>query len=153
MKKEFMLRGLLGIPIGITIGYLITIILSALYGDGSYSACVPQLTEFTGSEINAVILQAVLCGVLGFSFGSTCIFWKIERWSLAKQSGLFFLINSLVMMPIAYINYWMDHSLGGFLGYFGTFAIIFAIVWVVFYLIARRDVDQMNDRLKGSSGK
>ncbi|MGI6212720.1 MAG: DUF3021 domain-containing protein [Anaerovoracaceae bacterium] len=153
MKKEFTLRALFGIPIGISIGCLLSIIYSATTADGSYSACMPELIELTGSEIQAVILQTVLCGLLGLSFGGTSIFWEIERWSLLKQSGLFFLINSLVMMPIAYVNYWMAHTLLGFVSYFAIFVLVFAIIWILSYLIGRKNVHQMNDQLKRNAGR
>ncbi len=37
MKKKIFLRGLLGFPIGITIGYLITIFISLIWGQNHYS--------------------------------------------------------------------------------------------------------------------
>ena len=51
LKKQIFLRGLLGIPLGITIGYLITIVLSLVWGNGYYSPCVPSLASIMGSEI------------------------------------------------------------------------------------------------------
>lgn len=65
MKKRIFLRGMIGFPIGIAIGYIITIFISIVMANGYYSPCVPELTEIMENEINAVILQAVLCGLLG----------------------------------------------------------------------------------------
>ena len=43
MKKKVLQRGLFGIPTGIAIGYVITVMMSAFWGDGrllSVCACV-----------------------------------------------------------------------------------------------------------------
>lgn len=134
---------------GITIGYIITICISANIANGSYYPCVPALVEESGSELNAVVLQTVLCGILGAAFGGSSVIWQIERWSLAKQTGIYFLIVSTAMLPVAWFAYWMDHSVAGFFSYFGIFALIFAVVWIVEMLIARRNVRDMNAKLPG----
>ena len=42
IKKEMLLRGLLGFPLGIAIGSIITIINSLVYADGRYYPVVCQ---------------------------------------------------------------------------------------------------------------
>ena len=37
MKKKMILRGLLGIPVGIALGFVITVLISACMGDGLYA--------------------------------------------------------------------------------------------------------------------
>lgn len=147
MKKKIFLRGLFGFPIGVTIGYAINIAISLGWADGHYAPCVPELAEAMGSEIYAVLLQAILCGLLGTGFAAASVIWEVERWGLVKQTGLYFLVTSLVMMPIAYFTYWMEHSVRGFLGYFGIFALIFAVIWVMEWLIGRHNVKKLNAHL------
>lgn len=147
MKKEILLRGAFGFPIGITIGYLITIVISLIWADGYYTSCAPDLISVMGNEINAVILQALLCGLLGSSFSASSIIWKIEHWSIVRQTGIYFLIVSVIMMPIAYFTYWMEHSLKGFLSYFGIFVLVFIIVWIAEFMIGRHNVQKMNENL------
>lgn len=148
MKKKVFLRGLLGFPLGLAIGYMITIAISLILADGYYSPCVPELISMTGSEINAVLLQAVLSGILGAGFGACSVIWEIETWGLVKQTGIYFLIVSVIMLPVAYVNYWMEHSLKGFLSYFGIFIAIFAAVWIVQYTVNKRRVGKMNETLQ-----
>ena len=147
MKKKILLRSLLGIPLGICLGYLITFFISFLWADGHYSPCVPELTLRLGNELYAVVLQTLLCGVLGASFGASSVIWEIEHWGLVKQTGIYFLVISVIMMPIAYITYWMEHSLAGILRYFGIFVFIFIIIWIVQYTIAWHTVKKMNETL------
>ena len=149
MKKQVLSRGFLGFPLGITIGYVITIAISLSAGQGSYIPCVPEFVATVGSEINAVLLQTALCGVLGASFGACSMIWEMDSWSIAKQSLLYFLITSVFMMPIAYITSWMEHSWGGFLLYFGIFTSVFLAVWIIQYIILRSKISQINEQIVG----
>lgn len=147
MKKKAFLRGFLGFPLGISIGYIITIIISLVFAQGYYSPCVPELAESMGSEINAVILQAMLSGLLGSAFAASSVIWEMEDWSIAKQTGVYFVITALSMMPIAYFTNWMEHSVVGFLSYFGIFVLIFIIVWATQYLAWKNKIKKINSKL------
>ena len=74
MKKKMIKRGLFGFPVGITIGFVITVIISACVGDGNFYPVTPELVGTMGSELNAVILQTVLCGVMGAGFAAASAF-------------------------------------------------------------------------------
>lgn len=144
MKKKIFLRSISGFSIGLSIGYVITIIISLIWANGYYSPCVPELTAIMGSEINAVLLQAFLCGILGMGFSLASLIWEIESWGIVKQTGIYFLVVSVIMMPIAYITYWMEHSVKGILSYFGVFAVIFAMIWIIQYIRAKHNVKKLN---------
>lgn len=147
MKMKIVLRGVLGFPLGITIGYLISIFTSLAFADGYYSPCVPELISQTGSEINAVILQAALCGLLGMGFAASSVIWEIDSWSLIKQTGIYFAITSLLMLPIAYFAFWMEHTVVGFISYFGIFILIFISIWIIQIITRRHIVRKMNECL------
>lgn len=153
MKKKIFLRSISGFPQGVAIGYFISIIISLIWADGYYSPCVPELVEMMGSEINAVLLQAVLCGILGTGCAASSVIWEIEDWGMVKQTGIYFLVVSMVMLPISYVMFWMEHSLKGVLSYFGIFTLIFAIVWVVMYASGIYNVKKMNEALRRRQGK
>lgn len=148
MKKKIILRGLLGFPLGISIGFIITILISLIVGNGYYNPCVPQLAVKMGSEIDAVILQTVLSGLLGSAFAASSVIWEIESWNIAMQTGIYFAITAVVMMPIAYYANWMEHSASGILSYFGIFVLIFTFVWIVQYLILKNKIKKVNLSIK-----
>ncbi len=137
-----------GFPIGITVGYLIAIAISLIEADGYYSPCVPVLVSVMGNEINAVVLQTLLCGLLGAGFAACSVIWEIDNWSIVKQTGIYFIITSVIMMPIAYFMYWMEHSIAGVLSYFGIFVLIFALVWIIQFAIGKHNVRKMNENLR-----
>lgn len=148
MKKKVIVRGLFGIPLGITIGYIITIINSAIWADGYYAAVTPELIHMMGNEINAVILQTILCGIIGAGFAMASVIWEIDSWSLVKQSGSYFTIACILMLPIAYEANWMQHSLSGILTFIGIFIAIFILVWLIQYFLWRSKINKMNERIK-----
>ena len=154
MKKEIIKRGILGFPLGIAIGFVITLLISISTGNGVYYPVTPELINTMGNELNAVILQTVLCGIMGSGFAMASVIWKIDSWSLAKQSGIYFAVACAIMFPIAYAANWMRHSIGGILSYVGIFVGIFVIVWIIQYFIWKNKIKKMNDRvIKNSSTK
>lgn len=153
MKKQIIKRGLFGFPVGIAIGFVITIIISVCVRDGNFYPVTPELIETMGNEVNAVILQTVLCGIMGTGFAMASVIWELESWSLAKQSGIYFLIACIIMLPIAYIANWMEHSIGGFLSYVGIFVAIFIAVWLAQYLSWKRKIKKTNELVNKEDGK
>lgn len=144
MKKKILMRGLFGLPTGIAIGFVITLIISICIGNGSFYPVTPELIDATGNELNAVILQTVLCAIMGAGFAAASIVWELDSWSLAKQSGIYFMIISVIMLPIAYFTNWMKHTVLGVLSYVAIFVEIFVVVWLSQYLLWKRKIKQMN---------
>ena len=151
MKKKALLRGLLGVPLGMAMGYLITIVISLGWGQGRYVACMPELTALAGSEAGAVAIQAALCGVLGAVFAVCSLIWEMERWSLFKQSAVYFSATALAMLPVAWVCGWMEHSAGGVALYTGVFVGIFAAAWAAQYLMLRAKIRRLNRRVHGEN--
>ncbi len=125
MKKIILRRAALGAPIGLAVSYLVTVAVSLGWGGGDYLPCMPELVALAGSE-------AV---------------WEMERWSLARQTGVYFLLLSLFMLPAAWVMHWMRHSPAGAALYFGVFALLFALFWAAGLLAGRRSVRRLNARI------
>lgn len=151
MKKKMIQRGLLGFPLGIAIGYVITVIISICIGDGFFHPVNPELVNKMGSELNAILIQTGLSGIMGTGFAMASVIWEIDSWSLAKQSGVYFAIACVIMFPISYFANWMPHSTGGILSYVGIFVAIFVITWLVQYFVWKRKVKRMNDGVRKSN--
>ena len=149
MKKKVILRGLFGLPVGIAIGFVITLLISICIGDGAFYPVTPELIQMMGNQLNAVILQTILCAIIGVGFAMASVIWEIDSWSLAKQSGVYSLVISVVMLPIAYFANWMKHSIAGVLSYVGIFVMFFAAVWISQYLLWKRRIKKMNARIHG----
>ena len=147
MKKELLHRIICGLLVGIAVSHFITIGISITVGDGNFYPCVPSLIDRYGSEITAVIIQTILSAVLGAGFAGASVIWEKDDWSLLKQTGIYFAIITVLMMTVAYICEWMEHSVNGVARYFGIFFAIFAVVWVVRYAIWKNRISKIKEKI------
>lgn len=143
-------RAAMGIPIGITIGYLITILTSLFYGGGQYIAVNEDLVQACGSSMNAILVQTGLYILIGAVCGGASCIWQIESWSLLKQSAIFFVLIAGVVLAGGWFGCWMPHSLAGFGLYCFLFVNLFVLIWVFSYLKIRAGVKKMNRTLSDS---
>ena len=146
MKKMILRRCLAGAPIGLAISTAITIIISLNIGDGKYYAVTPELTADCGSEIMAVVIQALCSMLYGAAFSGASLVWNTD-WSLTKMTAVHFLICSAATFPTAYLMRWMDHSVGGVLMYFGIFVAIYIAIWVSQYAGMKRKIEAFNQKV------
>ena len=148
MKKEILKRCLLGAPIGLAIGTIITIIISLSVGDGTFYAVVPSLITDMGSEINAMMLQTALSMFYGAAWAGASLVWDAEGWSLLKMTLVHLAIASVATFPVAYFARWMPHTLSGVMIYVGIFLLIYAGIWVSQYSTMKKRVKEMNEKIQ-----
>ena len=146
MKKMILRRCLAGAPIGLAISTAITIIISLNIGDGKYYAVTPELTADCGSEIMAVVIQALCSMLYGAAFSGASLVWNTD-WSLTKMTAVHFLICSAATFPTAYLMRWMNHSVGGVLPYFVQFVVIYVIIWIISYMATKRKIEAFNKKI------
>ncbi len=146
MKKMILRRCLAGAPIGLAISTAITIIISLNIGDGKYYAVTPELTADCGSEIMAVVIQALCSMLYGAAFSGASLVWNTD-WSLTKMTAVHFLICSAATFPTAYLMRWMEHSVGGVLLYFVQFVVIYVIIWIISYMATKRKIEAFNKKI------
>ena len=147
MKKELLKRMLFGAPIGLAISTIITMIISLILGDGSYHAVVPSLTVAMGSELNAVVLPAVLSIVYGAAWGGASLVWNVEGWSYLKMTVVHLIIASVATFPVAYFARWMPATIGGVLMYIGIFLFIYTGIWISQYSMMKKRIAELNAKL------
>ena len=148
MTNKLLKRCLIGAPLGLAISTMITIAISLIIGDGRFYAVVPDLITDCGSEINAVLLQAVCSLLYGAAWAGASLIWEQEQWSLLRQSVTHLVICSLATFPIAYLMHWIKHSVFGGVLYFGIFFVIYLVIWLSQYWTIKKRVMQMNEKVQ-----
>lgn len=146
LQKAFQ-RALIGFPLGVFLSYTITILISLIIGEGYYSPAVPSFAAEAGGELNAVILQYLLSGLLGMGFAGSSVVWENESWSLFKRTAVHLLVMAGFMFPVAYVNQWMPRTVIGMLVYALIFVVMYAIIWGVQWMVYSRKVREINARL------
>lgn len=149
VKKWLFMRALFGAPMGIVISYMITLFISVLIGDGNFYPVPSGLMERCGSELNAVIVQTLLSAVVGSGFSMAAVIWKLDSWSLARQSCLHFAIVCVIMFPIAYYTGWMPHTVVGIAGYVSIFVVLYLAIWGILYAVWKHKISTLNHKFTG----
>ena len=107
MKKKVLFRSLLGLLSGVALGQLIAIVISAIKGDGSFYAVIPELVNNYGGEQSAVIVQTIFLGVSGAIVGAASMIWEIDGWSLTNRPVRISacLLSPLPLLPMFCIGF------------------------------------------------
>lgn len=146
MKKKTLQRMILGFPIGVCVGYTVVLCISIF--TKRYVPVAPQLIQLVGgSTFRAICLQYALTGICGMGCALATTFWNNDQWSLLKQTSLFFLVVALSVLPVAYICFWIPHSLLGLAIYVGLFLLIYVVSWFTIKGIWGRRVRRINEKI------
>lgn len=148
MRKKLWTRCLLGAPLGLALSCAITIGISLTIGDGTYYAVAPALIADCGSELNAVVWQAVCSLLYGAALAGATLVWEKENWSLLRQTVTHLCVCSAAVFPIAWLMRWMGRDVAGALAYFGAFFGAYLLIWLIVYALTKRRVRQMNARVR-----
>jgi hypothetical protein len=135
LRKTFVIRGILGIIIGLAIGYTMLTILAIGFG---LTSMVNPRAPFASNTSLALIVQYFSTAVLGLIFGLASVIWEIDRWSLVKRTAIYFLATASSMIAVTLLSGWIPLEWGYLLAFLGIFVLIFGIIWLVIWFIARR---------------
>ncbi len=148
MKKNLIRRCLVGAPIGISISFIIAIIISVIINKGEFYPVDPQFSQLCGGELNAVIIQSVSSMIYGAIMAGASVIWEVDNWSLLKQTVVHCLVISLATLPIAFFMHWMPHNVLGAVVYFAIFFAIYFIIWISLYLSIKRKIQALDKKVK-----
>lgn len=148
MKKQLILRALIGFLLGVCISDIILLILSLCFASGAYISCAPVCVERFGSELAGVTAQFFLSGLIGMVFAGATVIWEIETWSLLRSTVIHFLVTSVVFFPVSALLGWCALDIGGIIGYVGIYASIYVCVWISQYFSYKRKIQKINQTLE-----
>lgn len=151
MKKKVFKLVLIGFFLGMLIGNLI----SYLSCDKSAQPPVivsPALIERTGSVRAAMIVNTLLSGLLGAAAWAGVIFHDPEvfDWGLTKAAVYHFLLIMVFNIPIALYCGWCPPDPVSILIWTGIMAVSYFIVWLIMFLIYRKETAELNELMKNN---
>ena len=148
MFKKIMFRGTAGFVLGVFIANLFCLISSTIFGnDGSYTPIARMFIDKCQTEIGAAWLMFLLSGSIGFICSASSIFFENDNLNLLMQTIIHFIINAPSMFLIGWICYWMPHNTMGIIIWIIEYLLIYAIIWLSFYLSYKKKVAQINEAL------
>jgi hypothetical protein len=103
------------------------------------------------NELVASFWQFILCGILGSACAGAYPLFQIERWSLARQTIVHFLVVVSTLITVASICGWTNpegsFSLTSVAVYLAIAVLVYLIIWVSISLYWRNWVRKANGRL------
>lgn len=137
---------------GIVIGLTISLIMSALFGEGAYLPVNPLSTfgAYYTTHFSAVVvmaLAALFWGLIGLLFHLTSKVFE-QDWSLLRMTLTHFGLTALGFTPLAILAGWFPLSVGGLLSFLLEYVIIYTVMYLVQYRRMKHQVAAINQQLK-----
>lgn len=141
--KKALLRGLIGIPIGVFINITIMLMISLSLGK-----VVNYRTALSEIPLNSFLINYIISILVGFAFASGTAIYQVERWSITKQTLIHFVLTTSVFIPSAIICKWTRPDIVSIMTYIVVFVIIYVSIWVIQYNFWKKRIRKINEKLK-----
>ncbi|HEM3561262.1 TPA: DUF3021 domain-containing protein [Streptococcus suis] len=146
-----MKKYLLSASLGIAIGTIISIITSAVFGQGTYLPLNPFSTmgAYYLSNFNQVTVMFI-CVLTWATIG--ILFQLAEKifeqdWSLMRMTATHFLVTAIGFTPLAILAGWFPVNLAGLLFFWLLFILIYALLFFINYKKMEASVQAINRHL------
>lgn len=146
-----MKKYILSASLGLTIGTIISIITSAIFGQGVYLPLNPYSTmgSYYLSNFNQVTVMSI-CVLIWAAIG--LLFQLAEKifeqeWSLLRMTATHFSITALGFTPLSILAGWFPVKLGPLLFFWFIFVLIYALLFFLNYRKMERQIKDINGRL------
>lgn len=159
MWKKSVFRGTVSFAFTVTVNVLImmekTVQTVKETGNAqALPALVPEYAACFSNPFMALMVQTLLCGLIGFAFGACSVVTEIARWSMVRQAVTHFVLTSCVWVPVGVFCWGLGRYWVSFLSVFISMAVTYAVIWVIQIIACRRQVAQINERLAaGGAGR
>ena len=141
--KKALLRGLMGIPLGISVNMTAMLIISLAMGK-----MINYQTVISKNTLTAFAVNYMISIVVGFAFAIGTTTFEIEHWSLSRQTVAHFLLITTVFIPSAILGRWVRLNVVSILIYVCVFIVIYVISWIAQYNYWKMRIMKINEKLK-----
>lgn len=143
MKTLILKRALTGFLIGIVIGNLIAL-LTAGPSPVTFIPVSDKIIGSLGSAWAALLVQIMASGIYGAICLAGVTFYDIERWPLALASVTHCVMIIACYIPVAILLDWVS-GIYDILIMAGIQLAAYFIIWLILYLIYKRQVKELNE--------
>lgn len=152
MWKKSVRRGVVSFALCVTVNILVLMIktMSTVKMTGDAQAMpelVPEYAAFFDNPFMALMVQTLLCGLIGFAFGCCSVIMEIAKWSMVRQAVVHFLLTACVWVPVSIFCWGLGRYLISFISVFLSMVFTYTVVWTCQIIICRREVARINAQL------
>jgi len=135
MKKQILLRGLLGGPIGVFIGVIITLIAMYYY-------------NLETIELNQLFNYTIAGFIIGMVNAGASVIWDKDEWSMSKQLISYYVILYPTFIFAAYIGNYFPINMINIAINSIIFIAIYFIITLLCYFYNKSWVHSINNKMK-----
>ncbi|HEM4277727.1 DUF3021 domain-containing protein [Streptococcus suis] len=146
-----MKKYVLSASLGITIGTIISIITSAVFGQGTYFPLNPfstmgayYLSNF--NQVTVMMICVVIWAAIGLLFQLADTIFE-QDWSLLRMTATHFCITALGFTPLGILAGWLPVKLGTLIFFWFLFILVYASLFFLNYRKMERQIKDINGRL------
>ena len=145
-----MKRGALSFPIGVGVSQLVNILISLGLGHGGYLSVLPDFAARFPNEITAVIVQALLMGLLSSTFAASSVFFSVDKWSFLRQCATHFAVTAAVWLPVVWLVWTPRTSpaVESLVAVSVNLVAVYAVTWGAQVAVNRRTAKAINEKIQ-----
>ncbi|MDF2845451.1 MAG: hypothetical protein K0R00_3877 [Herbinix sp.] len=148
MVKRAFLRAFHGFMCGTVINVILALCIVAIVNKPDFAPLVPDYASHFESKIVALLLQCILIGLTSAIFGAGSVILEFERWSLLKQSVIYFILTAIVWVPVSIFCWRIDKYLPAFISFILSYTLTYIISWSIQLKICKKTVLEINQKLE-----
>ncbi len=124
-----------------------TLIVMRLTGNPQAVPLVPDYAARFENPYIALIIQVLLCGLIGMSFSGCSVIFEMEKWSLIKQAVLHFILTAIVWVPVGMFCWGLGKYKNVYISVGISILITYVITWVSRIVLLRKETREINEQL------
>lgn len=147
MIKNAFIRGINSFVYAISINVVLALIITAIINKPNF---VPLISDYSArfeSKVVAMLLQFFLIGLTSAAFGAGSVILDIKRWSLIKQSIIYFILTAVVWIPVSIFCWRIDKYTTAFVSVICSYTISYIIIWIIQYMSCKKSIAKINQKL------
>ena len=153
MLKRALIRGINSFMYALAINVILALIIMAIVNEPDFVPLVPNYAAHFDSKAVALLLQIVLVGLTSAAFGAGSVILELERWSLIKQSVIYFIVTTAIWLPVSIFCWGVDKYTIAFISMICSYVASYAITWGIQYSICKKSVAKINQKLNQMNEK
>lgn len=146
-----MKKYILSASLGLTIGTMISIITSAVFGQGAYLPLNPfstmgayYLSNF--NQVTVMLICVLIWAAIGILFQLADKIFE-QDWSLLRMTTTHFCITALGFTPLSILAGWFPLNFASLLFFWFIFVLVYALLFFLNYRKMERQIRDINGRL------
>lgn len=152
MWKKCLWRGAVSFTTCVTVNVLIlmvkTMSMARITGDKqTLPDLVPEYAAYFENPFMALMVQTLLCGLIGFSFGACSVIMDIAKWSMIRQAVMHFVLTACVWVPVSIFCWGLGRYWISFICVFLGMLFTYAVTWTCQIIVCRKEVARINEQL------